>query len=146
MLPPATILHLLEKLKSSISSLSSKGGWPFTAIRSVCVWWYFLASFFKWRPLMINRVITKDGAQGRNEISFFIVSEQVRSEGWLDTKLSWWARSANRKKKSFFLNRQVFFECVIRQNIIMASAEREPEKFFPFSWTINVKFASMMCD
>ena len=25
-LPPATILHLLEKLKSSISSLSSKGG------------------------------------------------------------------------------------------------------------------------
>ena len=70
MLPPATILHLLEKLKSSISSLSSKGGWPFTAIRSVCVWWYFLASFFKWRPLMINRVITKDCARGRNEICF----------------------------------------------------------------------------
>ena len=40
------------------------------AIRSVCVWWYFLASFFKWRPLMINRVITKDGARGRNEICF----------------------------------------------------------------------------
>ena len=70
-LPPATILHLPEKLKSSIfSSFSSKGGWPFTAIRSACVWWYFLASFFKWRPLMINRVITKDGARGRNEICF----------------------------------------------------------------------------
>ena len=40
------------------------------AIRSVCVWWYFSASFFKWRPLMINRVKTKDGARGRNEICF----------------------------------------------------------------------------
>ena len=50
--------------KAVFFSLSSKGGWPFTAILSVCVWRYFLASFFKWRPLMINRVITKDGVRG----------------------------------------------------------------------------------
>ena len=96
----------------------------------------YLSCMTNWASVLVGQNMMKWTLLIEITIYLFLLSGEIHhSECWLDTKLSWWVRSANRKKKiSFFLHRQVFFECVIRQNIIMARAPRSPCLFHTLGW------------